>query len=577
MKKLLCALLGLLLLTPAVADETRVPAFPGAEGFGRYTQGGRGGKVYHVTTLEDSTTPTAGMLRYALNQKGARTIVFDVAGTIRLKAELKIKNDYVTLAGQTAPGDGICIADYPVVIAANQVIVRYLRFRLGNHEVANHEGDGLGAMDKNDIIVDHCTISWSVDECCSIYGGKNLTVQWCIISQSMRDCGHSKGTHGYGGNWGGSGCTYAHNLLCHHESRTPRLGPRPGTQTDERLDMRNNVIYNWAGNGCYGGEGMNVNIVNNYYKPGPATAKKSASTIQRRIASPGIRTTSYCQNSDGSWNSWYAMWHVWGDYYVDGNVNPKYADVTKDNWTYGVYNQIDGSKNDNTYTQATKDTLRVDQPLVFPATTTFTAEEAYQKVLDYAGCIKVRDGQLVRDYLDSVMVSDTRKGVATYGNSNNLPGIIADQDDCIDAAHPDPWPTLTATDAEVTRQSTDSNQDGIPDDYQSRYAFAQAGDKYEQSTEYTNLELYLNGLVGDITDACLTGGELLGDEVGYYIMGQGGSSALESTQLDRDAAARTQVYDLTGRQVRRADNDATALRGLAPGLYLVDGHKVAVR
>jgi hypothetical protein len=557
--------MGLLLLLPAVADETRIPAFPGAEGFGRYTQGGRGGTVYHVTTLEDSTSPAKGMLRYAINQKGARTIVFDVAGTIRLKASLDIKNDYITIAGQSAPGDGICIADYPVTIKANQVILRYLRFRLGNYEVANHEGDGLGAMDKNDIIVDHCTISWSVDECCSVYGGRNITVQWCIIAQSMRDAGHSKGTHGYGGNWGGAGCTYAHNLLCHHESRTPRLGPRPGTQTDERLDMRNNVIYNWAGNGCYGGEGMNVNIVNNYYKPGPATAKKSASTIQRRIAAPGIRTTSYCQNSDGSWNTWYAMWHVWGDYYVDGNVNPKYADVTKDNWTYGVYNQIDGSKNDNTYTQATKDTLRVDQPLVFPATTTFTAEEAYQKVLDYAGCIKVRDGQLVRDYLDSVMVSDTRKGVATYGNSNNLPGIIADQDDCIDAAHPDPWPTLTATDAEVTRQSTDSNQDGIPDDYQSRYAFAQAGDKYEQSTEYTNLELYLNGLVGDITDACLTGGELLGDEVGYYIMGQGGSSALESTQLDRDAAARTQVYDLT------------ALRGLAPGLYLVDGHKVAVR
>jgi hypothetical protein len=232
-----------------------------------------------VTTLEDSTSPTKGMLRYAINQKGARTIVFDVAGTIRLKASLDIKNDYITIAGQSAPGDGICIADYPVTIKANQVILRYLRFRLGNYEVANHEGDGLGAMDKNDIIVDHCTISWSVDECCSVYGGRNITVQWCIIAQSMRDAGHSKGTHGYGGNWGGAGCTYAHNLLCHHESRTPRLGPRPGTQTDERLDMRNNVIYNWAGNGCYGGEGMNVNIVNNYYKPGPATAKKSASTI----------------------------------------------------------------------------------------------------------------------------------------------------------------------------------------------------------------------------------------------------------------------------------------------------------
>ncbi len=569
MKKLLSFLLGLLLLQPAVADETRVPAFPGAEGFGRYTQGGRGGAVYHVTTLEDSTTPTKGMLRYAINQKGARTIVFDVAGTIRLKSALNIQNDYITIAGQSAPGDGICIADYPVTIKANQVILRYLRFRLGNYEVANHEGDGLGAMDKNDIIVDHCTISWSVDECCSVYGGKNITVQWCIIAQSMRDAGHSKGTHGYGGNWGGSGCTYAHNLLCHHESRTPRLGPRPGTQTDERLDMRNNVIYNWAGLGCYGGEGMNVNIVNNYYKPGPATAKKAASTIQRRIAAPGIRTTSYCQNSDGSWNTWYAMWHVWGDYYVDGNVNPKYADVTNDNWTYGVYNQVDASKNDGTYTQATKDTMRADYPLLFPATTTFTAEDAYQKVLEYAGCIKVRSNKLVRDRLDSIMVSDTRNGVATFGNSGDQPGIIADQDDCVDDDHPDPWPTLTATNGEIVRQSTDSDGDGVPDDYVDLYGMSQSGDKYEKSTEYTNLEYYLNRLVQKITTACTTGGELLGDEVGKYVMGE--ETALDAVSMDSNSSAEKVIYDLMGRRVSKVAN------ALTPGFYLVGGRKVVVR
>jgi hypothetical protein len=569
MKKLLSFLLGLLLLQPAVADETRVPAFPGAEGFGRYTQGGRGGAVYHVTTLEDSTTPTKGMLRYAINQKGARTIVFDVAGTIRLKSALNIQNDYITIAGQSAPGDGICIADYPVTIKANQVILRYLRFRLGNYEVANHEGDGLGAMDKNDIIVDHCTISWSVDECCSVYGGKNITVQWCIIAQSMRDAGHSKGTHGYGGNWGGSGCTYAHNLLCHHESRTPRLGPRPGTQTDERLDMRNNVIYNWAGNGCYGGEGMNVNIVNNYYKPGPATAKKAASTIQRRIAAPGIRTTSYCQNDDGSWNTWYAMWHVWGDYYVDGNVNPKYTDVTNDNWTYGVYNQVDASKNDGTYTQATKDTMRADYPLLFPATTTFTAEDAYQKVLEYAGCIKVRSNKLVRDRLDSIMVSDTRNGVATFGNSGDQPGIIADQDDCVDDDHPDPWPTLTATNGEIVRQSTDSDGDGVPDDYVDLYGMSQSGDKYEKSTEYTNLEYYLNRLVQKITTACTSGGELLGDEVGKYVMGE--ETALDAVSMDNNSSAEKVIYDLMGRRVSKVAN------ALTPGFYLVGGRKVVVR
>ena len=207
-------------------DETRLPAFPGAEGFGRYAVGGRGGQVYHVTTLADGDQP--GTLRHAVEQTGARTVVFDVAGTIRLDRPLRIRHDSLTVAGQSAPGDGICIARHAVNIDANEVVIRYVRFRVGNE--GGGEPDGLGGCDHRNIIVDHCTVSWSVDETCSVYGNTDATVQWCLISESLRTAGHKKGRHGYGGIVGGNRMSFHHNLMAHHESRVPRLGPRPGTQ-----------------------------------------------------------------------------------------------------------------------------------------------------------------------------------------------------------------------------------------------------------------------------------------------------------------------------------------------------------
>ena len=284
-----CILLLVLLLCgmPTMAAD-RLPAFPGAEGFGRYATGGRGGQVYHVTTLADGDQP--GTLRHAIRQKGARTVVFDIAGTIFLDSPLRITNDSITLAGQTAPGQGICIARHPVNVAADNVVIRYLRFRVGNE--GGGEPDGLGGSDHRDIIIDHCTVSWSVDETCSIYGNTDATVQWCLVSESLRTAGHKKGRHGYGAIVGGRRMSFHHNLLAHHESRVPRLGPRPGTQKDELVDMRCNVFYNWAGNGCYGGEGMHINIVNNYYKPGPATQKDRP--IAHSIFPHAIRTTNIC-------------------------------------------------------------------------------------------------------------------------------------------------------------------------------------------------------------------------------------------------------------------------------------------
>ena len=523
-------LAGLLMLgLPVCADEAveKLPAFPGAEGFGRYVTGGRGGAVYHVTNLNDSGE---GSLRWALSQKGIKTIVFDVSGTIHLKSALSVSIGNVTIAGQTAPGDGICVADYPFTINASNVIIRFMRFRLGNKYVANHEGDGLGGMDQKNVMVDHCSVSWSVDECLSVYGCENLTVQWCIVSQSMLNAGHSKGNHGYGGNWGGSGASYHHNLLAHHSSRTPRLGPRPGTQTDERMDMRNNVIYNWAGNGCYGGEGMNVNIVNNYYKPGPATLLRNT-TVQKRIASVGIRTTEYT-NHNSNPNDWDVMWHVWGDYYVSGNVNSKHSDVTKDNWTYGMYNQISNSSVDNTYTAATKDTMRIDQPIDFMYVTNHTAADAYERVLQYAGA------SLSRDWVDTLMVYDTRKGVASHtgsGNSNQ-PGIINSQDDNRPAdagADWSAWPVLASKPAPL-----DTDRDGMPDDWEKDNDLDpnNADDRNDKNAEgYTMLEVYMNSLVAHIMEGGLEGGEPMGYTLVDENAGKGEAVLLAaSTCIDSD-------------------------------------------
>lgn len=520
----------------AVAQTEQLPAFPGAEGFGRYTTGGRGGYVYHVTSLADDNSE--GTLRWANKQKGPRTIVFDVSGTIYLKSALKIANN-TTIAGQTAPGGGICLADFPVTLGSN-VICRYMRFRLGNRQVDKHEGDGLGSMDDNNIIVDHCSVSWSIDECLSIYGGRNLTAQWCLVAQSLVNSGHSKGAHGYGGNWGGAGCSFHHNLIAHHTSRTPRLGPRQGTQTDERMDMRNNVIYNWGGNGCYGGEGMKVNIVNNYYKPGPATLKRNT-TIQQRIAGIGIRTTSYCQNSDGTWNGWYPMWHVWGKFYVAGNVNTRHSNVTKDNWTYGMYNQItNGAGVDNTYTQATKDTMRIGEPIPYVAVTTHSAEMAYEKVLQFAGA------SLHRDALDELVADDVANGKATMTGSGLDSGFINSQDD-VKSAIPSVWPVL-----EQGQAPKDTDGDGMPDEWETAHGL-NANDAADGNQKgeggYTNLEVYLNGIVAHITAAQNEGGEQTGyieevivpgddNEPGKTLVGAGSVN----WKLDAGNAGQTATY-----------------------------------
>lgn len=509
---------GGLLGVPTIAETVeKLPAFPGAEGFGRYVTGGRGGAVYHVTNLDDSGE---GSLRWALSQKGAKTIVFDVSGTIHLLSPLSVSTGNVTIAGQTAPGDGICVADYPFTINASNVIVRFMRFRLGD-KYSDHEGDGLGGLDQKDLMIDHCSVSWSVDECLSFCGCSNTTVQWCISSQSMYQSQHEKGNHGYGGNWGGSGISFHHNLMIHHNSRTPRLGPRYTTQLDERMDMRNNVIYNWGGNGCYGGEAMTVNIVNNYYKPGPATLKRNT-TIQKRIAAIGIRTNEYVNN----YTAYKPTLHMWGDFYVDGNVNTHYSSVTQDNWTNGIYNQVDASGNDGKYTATTKDTMKLAEPMDFVYVTTHTAKDAYEKVLQYVGA------SLSRDWVDTLMVYDARYGKATRtgaGNSNQ-PGIInTPSDNKPSGAGSDwsAWPELKSTAC-----PTDTDRDGIPDAWETANGLNpnDATDGNSTNEEgYTMLEVYMNSLVAHIMEGGLEGGTPMGYTLVDENAGKGTSVQLSAS------------------------------------------------
>ncbi len=467
-------------------------AFAGAEGFGRDATGGRGGKIIYVTNLNDAGL---GSLRAAIQTTGARYVLFKVSGTIILKSTLNISNGDITIAGQTAPGDGITLRDYPVNVNADNVIIRFLRFRMG--DVAKQEGDALGGRFHKNIIIDHCSMSWSTDECVSFYANENTTVQWCIISESLRNSVHGKGAHGYGGIWGGKNASFHHNLLAHHDSRNARLGEEAGKAfaLTDLTDLRNNVIYNWGSNSTYGGEGMNVNIVNCYFKPGPATIANNSTSKQGRIA-------SFDKNKIKGTE----VYDIWGKFYVDGNYIEGSTSATNDNWGNGVFNQFHGSYSSYTstctnssgatipceykipITEADKTGMKLSSPHnINNNVTTHTALVAYARVLDYGGA------SLVRDAVDVRVINDVRnKTYAHEGSNGSTNGIIDTQSDV------GGWPELKTTTAPV-----DTDGDGMPDDWEVVMKLDPATAKpngKDLSTAYDNVEVYLNSLVKTIVE-----------------------------------------------------------------------------
>lgn len=424
-------------------------AFPGAEGFGRFASGGRGGEVIEVTNLADSGE---GTLRSALTTAGARTVVFRVGGTIRLRQPLVIRHGDLTVAGQTASGDGICVRDYTVSVEADNVIIRFVRFRLGDVTRVPDDAFSGGVVVNRvfrNIIIDHCSMSWGIDECSSFYDVADFTMQWCFITESLDHSYHPKGDHGYGGIWGGYRSSFHHNLFAHHTSRNPRFnGSRYGRPGDTSLvDFRNNVIYNWGFNSAYGGEGGHQNIVANYYKYGPATHSAVRSRILQPMDASGI---------------WYVAGNfVWGD-----------TAITADNWNGGVQGE---------YAEAQKARRRLI-PFWCDSLMTQTPERAYEYVLVRAGATLPR-----RDPIDVRIENEVRTGTAHYGGQWGAGrGIIDSQNDV------GGWPTLASAPA-----PEDTDHDGIPDASERRMGLdpddARDGAAITP-TGYSNLETYLNSL-----------------------------------------------------------------------------------
>ena len=386
MKKYILTILAFTML--AFYSEAQQLAFPSAEGYGKYTVGGRGGKVYEVTNLNDSGE---GSLSAAVDASGPRTVVFRVSGTIELKRALGIKHPFITIAGQTAPGDGICLKDYPLNISADNVIVRYLRVRLGDK--SGRADDAVSSRFVKHLIVDHVSASWSEDEVMSIYHCDSITVQWCIISEALFDSNHPDDAntsvdapHGFGGIWGSNYSSYHHNLIADNASRNIRMASGSGY-----TDYRNNVIYNWGYNTCYGGENQQVgtprfsfsmfNIVDNYYKPGPATEPGERSY---RIINPSFRNDT----SD------------FGKWYVAGNVIEGNSKVTTDNWDGGV--QPKGG-------EANLKIVKLEKAWPSMSINQQSAKETFNLVLQNAGATLPK-----RDLVDTRIIKDARGGFATY-------------------------------------------------------------------------------------------------------------------------------------------------------------------
>ena len=528
-KKILTSMAAALMSAAALAQA---PAFPGAEGHGRYVTGGRGGKVIHVTNLNDKGT---GSFRAAVTGNSKKIIVFDVAGVIPLASDLTIGAN-TTILGQTAPSPGITLRYYTVRPEDN-CIIRFIRLRRGQEKDINDGADATWQRNKTGIIFDHCSFSWSIDEVASFYDNNNFTMQWCTVAESLTNPGHSKGAHGYGGIWGGKLASFHHNFVGHLMNRGPRFnGARYGwtgytSNKDydtykwenpvqaENVDFRNCVMYNAQGT-CYGGPGGGqINIVNNYYKAGPSQSLKSKTLNgikvdvstgnergnQERITQVTVSTRS---NSDKKHPEFYEMT---SRYFINGNTtettkgkitkNQDWKGVVYDKGTYTYNGEIYSADKKNFYGDAVAHQtidgvscvkIKMDNPAPTGEVTTHSAAEAFSKVLAYGGA------SLYRDEIDARYMEEAKTGTAQYkGSITQSPGIIDKVSDVNGYTE--------STFGTASRPADfDTDKDGIPDAWELANGLNPNDDSdaltysLDGKGYYTNLEVYANSLVEDI-------------------------------------------------------------------------------
>lgn len=457
--------------------KVNIPAFPGAEGGGMYTPGGRGGKVIVVTSLEDEG---AGTLREACETGGARVVVFNVSGIIRLKTPINVRAPYITIAGQTAPGDGVCVTGESFLIDTHDVIIRHMRFRRGASDV-NRRDDALGGNAVGNIIIDHCSASWGLDENMSIYrhvyerkedgyGLKlptvNITIQNSAFTEAM-DCYN----HAFGATIGGHNSMFARNLFACNISRNASVG------MDGDFNFVNNVVFNWWNRSVDGGDENSLyNIINNYYKPGPITPQ--GEPISYRILKP---ESSRDKNKPDTF----------GKAYVNGNITIGNDRVTKDNWAGGVqvYNKPDAGEFEAP--------IRVNEPFPMPPVTITTAKKAYSFVLDNVGANIPK-----RDAVDERIINTVKTGVPFYVENapeftsefvkRRLPADSYKKGIITDIRQVGGLPEYKGT------PYIDSDGDGIPDAWEIKYGLNpnDPSDAVKDITGdgYTNIEKYINGI-----------------------------------------------------------------------------------
>lgn len=570
MKKVIFTVTSILYAMAAnAADE--VPAFPGAEGHGRYVTGGRGGEIIHVTNLNDSGP---GSLREALKSTKPKTIVFDVSGYIDLRSQLNVSSN-TTIAGQTAPEGGITLRYFTLYFGnCDNVIVRFIRSRRSQVKDVNDGADATWGRNHKGIILDHCSFSWSIDEVASFYDNRDFTMQWCNVTEGLANPGHTKGAHSYGGIWGGKNASFHHNFIAHVQNRAPRFnGARyawdgydktlySSTVDAERVDFRNCVMYNWGtGSACYGGPGGGyINIVNNYYKAGPGTKNKTTVT-QVTVATSG--------NADKKHPELYGYS---SRYFINGNYVTAASSPDNYDWKGVKYDGGLLSKDNEKYIKdaahlfgdkveytniGTVDCVRLnlDSQIDPGIVTTHEATVAYAKLLENCGASLYRDAADIRYAEEARTGTVTFNGDVAYVDKNgkayatsNTKGILDFINDPAGEENPKTasFPTLPSN---VRPEGFDSDGDGIPDAWETANGLnpddASDGKLFTLDSKgwYDNFEVYLSSLVEHIMKAGNADAISSVDE--YYPAYTAPTSAIDEITVSGEVE-RIEYYNLQG-------------------------------